>query len=187
MKRVLLIMMCVSLVCFTACAQKNNSKKGEKNMKTLVAYFSASGVTKGVAKKLAKTASADLYEITPEQRYTDADLDWRNKNSRSSLEMKDKNSRPAIKKDLKNLNEYSVIYIGFPIWWYTAPTIINTFLEAYDFSNKTIVLFATSGGSNITKSIEDLQAKYPNLNIKGGKLLNSPSDKQLEDFVKENL
>ena len=101
--------------------------------------------------------------------------------------MKDKNSRPAIKKDLKNLNEYSVIYIGFPIWWYTAPTIINTFLEAYDFSNKTIVLFATSGGSNITKSVEDLQAKYPNLNIKGGKLLNSPSDKQLEDFVKENL
>ena len=101
--------------------------------------------------------------------------------------MQDKNSRPAIKKDLKNLDEYSVVYIGFPIWWYTAPTIINTFLESYDFSGKTIILFATSGSSNITKSVNDLKAKYPNLNIKGGKLLNSPSKKQLEDFVKEGL
>ncbi|MEE3412555.1 MAG: flavodoxin [Bacteroidales bacterium] len=187
MKRVLLTIICASLVFFNACAQKQNNKKGDNNMKTLVAYFSASGVTKGVAQQLSKVANSDLYEITPEQKYTAADLDWRDKNSRSTIEMQDKNSRPAIKKDLKNLDEYSVVYIGFPIWWYTAPTIINTFLESYDFSGKTIILFATSGSSNITKSVNDLKAKYPNLNIKGGKLLNSPSKKQLEDFVKEGL
>lgn len=185
MKRFLLIMAIVGVFTMSACAQKQN-KQEENQMKTLVAYFSASGVTAGVAKDLAKVANADLYEIKPEVRYTDADLDWRDKQSRSTIEMKDKNSRPKIVKDLNNAQDYNLVYIGFPIWWYTAPTIINTFIESYDLSNKTIVLFATSGGSDIKKSVEDLQRTYPNLRIKGGKLLNNASQTELEKFVKEN-
>lgn len=185
MKRILLTLAVVGVFCLTACGQEQN-KKENTHMKTLVAYFSASGVTKNVAKQLAAVGDADLYEITPKEIYTDEDLDWTNKQSRSSVEMKDRSYRPAIEKNLRDLETYSVIYVGFPIWWYTAPTIINTFFESYDFSNKTVVLFATSGGSNITKSIEDLQKTYPNINIKGGKLLNSPSKKQLEDFVNSN-
>ncbi len=152
-------------------------------MKVLVAYFSASGVTKGVAQQLAEVAGADLHEIKPEQPYTDADLDWRNKESRSSVEMKDKNSRPAITDKLENMADYDVVFVGFPIWWYTCPTIINTFIEAYDFKGKTVVPFATSGGSTIEKSCEDLKATYPDLTWKDGKLLNKPSKEDLEQFV----
>ena len=152
-------------------------------MKVLVAYFSASGVTKGVAQQLAEVAGADLHEIKPEQPYTDADLDWRDKESRSSVEMKDKNSRPAITDKLENMADYDVIFVGFPIWWYTCPTIINTFMEAYDFKGKTVVPFATSGGSTIEKSCEDLKATYPDLTWKDGKLLNKPSKVDLELFV----
>ena len=152
-------------------------------MKVLVAYFSASGVTKGVAQQLAEVAGADLHEIKPEQPYTDADLDWRDKESRSSVEMKDKNSRPAITDKLENMADYDVVFVGFPIWWYTCPTIINTFMEAYDFKGKTVVPFATSGGSTIEKSCEDLKATYPDLTWKDGKLLNKPSKEDLEQFV----
>ena len=152
-------------------------------MKVLVAYFSASGVTKGVAQQLAEVAGADLHEIKPEQPYTDADLDWRDKESRSSVEMKDKNSRPAITDKLENIADYDVVFVGFPIWWYTCPTIINTFMEAYDFKGKTVVPFATSGGSTIEKSCEDLKATYPDLTWKDGKLLNKPSKEDLEQFV----
>ena len=152
-------------------------------MKVLVAYFSASGVTKGVAQQLADVAGADLHEIKPEQLYTDADLDWRDKESRSSVEMKDKNSRPAITDKLENMADYDVVFVGFPIWWYTCPTIINTFMEAYDFKGKTVVPFATSGGSTIEKSCEDLKATYPDLTWKDGKLLNKPSKEDLEQFV----
>ncbi len=183
MKRIFMILAVAGILCLTACGQKQN-KKENTQMKTLVAYFSASGVTKDVAEQLATVANADLHEITPEQIYTDADLDWTNKQSRSTIEMQDKSSRPAIKKNLENIGDYSTIYIGFPIWWYTAPTIINTFLEAYDFSGKTVILFATSGGSSITKSVEDLQKAYPNINIKSGKLLNRPTKQQIEGFVK---
>lgn len=115
-----------------------------------------------------------------------ADLDWTDKQSRSTLEMKNKNSRPAIVKDLQNAADYDVIFIGFPIWWYTAPTIINTFLEAYDFQGKTVIPFATSGGSSIKKACEDLKATYPNINWKVGKLLNRVSEKDLEQWTKEN-
>ena len=115
--------------------------------KKLVAYFSASGVTAKAAGKLAKAADADLFEIKPVQPYTRADLDWMNKKSRSSIEMADKSSRPEIAEKVSNMADYDVIFVGFPIWWYVAPTIINTFLEQYDLSGKKIVLFATSGGS----------------------------------------
>ena len=108
-------------------------------MKQLVAYFSASGITKAVAEKLARIKEADLFEIIPQEMYTSDDLDWTNANSRSSIEMKDKSSRPKIISKVKNINEYDVIYLGFPIWWYQAPTIINTFLEMYDFNGQTII------------------------------------------------
>lgn len=141
-------------------------------MSKLIAYFSASGVTEAKAKELAKVIGADLYEIVPAVRYTDADLNWMNKKSRSSVEMKDKSSRPALAETEHDFGAYDVIYIGFPIWWYTAPTIINTFLETFDFSAKKIVLFATSGGSNINRAVQDMRKQYPTLDIRGGKLLN---------------
>ena len=141
-------------------------------MSKLVTYFSASGVTEAKAKELAKAVGADLYEIAPAVRYTSADLDWMNKKSRSSVEMNDKSSRPALAETEHDFGAYDVIYIGFPIWWYTAPTIINTFLETFDFSGKKIVLFATSGGSSIDRAVKDMQKQYPALDIAGGKLLN---------------
>ena len=126
--------------------------------KILVAYFSASGVTKKAASLLAKAADADLFEIEPKIPYTGADLDWRNKESRSSLEMTDPSSRPEIKSRVENLSDYDAVFLGFPVWWYTAPTIVKTFLEAHDFTGKKIVLFATSGGSGLGKTENALRA-----------------------------
>lgn len=141
--------------------------------KKLVAYFSASGVTANAAKALANAAGADLYEIRPEIPYTNADLNWMDKNSRSSVEMKDKTYRPAIADRDAKIENYDIIFIGFPIWWYVAPTIINTFLETYDFANKTIVLFATSGGSGFGKTVQELKPSVsPTTDIIEGKLLN---------------
>ena len=153
--------------------------------KVLVAYFSASGVTKAAAEQLAEVAGADLHEIKPAQPYSEADLDWRDSLSRSSIEMKDKSSRPEITDKIANIQDYDVVYVGFPIWWYTAPTIVNTFMEAYDFNGKTVIPFATSGGSNIDKACEDLKAAYPNVNWKEGKLLNGVSKQDMEAWVKE--
>lgn len=183
MKEIAIMLVALLTMNLSACSQ--NNKKEDKEMKVLVAYFSASGTTKGVAQQLAEVAGADLHEIKPAQHYTDADLDWRNKKSRSSVEMQDKSSRPAITDKLKNLQDYDVIYVGFPIWWNTCPTIINTFMEAYDFQGKTVIPFATSGGSSIKKACEDLKAAYPDVKWKEGKLLNRTSKKDLEDWVKK--
>ena len=141
-------------------------------MSKAAAYFSASGVTRAKAKELAKVIGADLYEIVPAVPYTSADLDWKNSKSRSSIEMNDKNSRPALKETDYDFSEYDDIYIGFPIWWYKAPAIINTFLETYDLTGKKIVLFATSGGSSIEKAVKELRNQYPDLDIRGGELMN---------------
>lgn len=153
--------------------------------KSLVTYFSASGVTKKVAQKLAEAARADLFEIKPEVPYTSADLNWMDKKSRSSVEMNDKSFRPAIAEKCGNMSEYDVVYVGFPIWWYVAPTIINTFLESYDFSGKTIVLFATSGGSGFGKTVSELKGSVSDTTvIKEGKLFNSGvSEQQLISWV----
>ena len=140
--------------------------------KKLVAYFSASGTTANVAKGLAQAANADLYEIRPAVPYTRADLNWMDKQSRSSVEMRDRSSRPALADTDADIAAYDTIFVGFPIWWYVAPTIINSFLEAYDFSGKKIVLFATSGGSRIDRAIKDLTKLFPDLSIVEGKLLN---------------
>ena len=158
-------------------------------MKTLVTYFSASGVTKKAAQNLAKAAGADVFEIEPKVPYTKADLNWQDKKSRSSVEMQDKSSRPEIAKKLSNMSDYDVVFVGFPIWWYVAPTIINTFLESYDFSGKTIILFATSGGSGFGKTVENLKGSVSNTaTIKKGRVLNGKiDDKELAQWVKSIL
>ena len=141
-------------------------------MNALVAYFSASGTTAKAAKVLAKAADADLYEIKPAIPYTSADLNWMDKGSRSSVEMSDKHSRPALADTDAPIAGHDVIFVGFPIWWYVAPTIVNTFLESYDFTGKTIILFATSGGSGLGKSAVSLRASVPGARIVDGRLLN---------------
>ena len=176
MKHILLTLAAMTLA-LTACGQN------KKEMKTLVAYFSATGTTEAVAKDLAEVTGGTLYEIKPEVKYTAADLDWRNKESRSSVEMQDKNSRPAIVKDLKDAESYDRIFIGFPVWWYTAPTIINTFIETYGFEGKTVIFFATSGGSTIDKANRDFAAAYPKINWKAGKTLNSESKAEMKTWV----
>ncbi len=142
----------------------------------LVVYFSASGVTKTVANSLAALAGADIYEIEPVRKYTDEDLNWNDSNSRSSVEMKDTSSRPEIVKKSLDTSIYSTVYLGFPIWWYTAPTIVKTFLESYDFNGKKIVLFATSGSSGLGKSGSDLQPCAPGATFISGKIIRSKSD-----------
>ena len=173
----------------SACSQGNkqteNKGMNEEGPKVLVAYFSATGTTKGVAQQLAEVTGGTLHEIKPAVAYTDADLDWHNQQSRSSVEMQDKSSRPAITDKLQNMQDYDVIYVGFPIWWYTCPTIINTFMEAYDLKGKTVIPFATSGGSSIEQACADLKSAYPDVNWKEGKLLNNASKQDLEEWVKK--
>ena len=139
----------------------------------LVAYFSATGVTAKVAELIADAAGADVYQIQPEVQYTPADLNWMDKNSRSSVEMNDKKIRPAMVKRSLQVEDYDVVFLGFPIWWYVAPTIINTFLESFDFAGKKIILFATSGGSGFGKTVEELKVSVTDdTQIVEGKLLN---------------
>lgn len=155
-------------------------------MKDLVAYFSASGVTSKLANNLAKVIGADVFEIKPAVAYTKADLNWMDKNSRSSVEMADKSFRPEIANAKIDTSNYDTIYIGFPIWWYVAPTIINTFLEANDFSGKKIVLFATSGSSGFGNTVKELQPSAPNAEIIAGEVLNgNPSDEKLKAFAEK--
>lgn len=146
--------------------------------KKLVAYFSASGVTAKVAERLSESIGADLHEITPKVRYTDADLDWREKTSRSSIEMSNPASRPEIERIRDNMQDYDTIYLGFPIWWYIAPTIINTFLESYDLTGKTIVPFATSGGSGMGKTNELLLPSCPGAILTEGCVFKADISKQ---------
>ena len=157
--------------------------------KTLVAYFSATGTTKAVAEGLARVAGADLFEIEPEVPYARADLDWNNDNSRTSVEMRDPASRPAIKEADPQLADYDLVFLGFPIWWYTAPTLIKTFLEKHDFSGKTIVLFATSGTSGFGKTAESLKESVgKGTIIKEGMVYGGhPSDEALKALVQKSL
>lgn len=179
MKRMILSVMMLSALALTACGQT----KKHNEMKTLVAYLSATGTTEAIAEDLASVTGATLYEIKPEEKYTAADLDWHDKQSRTSLEMADKTSRPAIVKDLKDADSFDVIYIGFPVWWYTAPTIINTFIETYGFEGKTVIFFATSGGSSIDKANKDFKAQYPKINWKEGKTLNGAKKAEIKAWA----
>ena len=152
--------------------------------KKLVAFFSASGTTKKVAEMIAEEAKADLLEIEPKVPYTKADLNWMDKKSRSSVEMNDKKYRPEIVKKEIDTDSYDEILLGFPIWWYVAPTIINTFLEAHDFSGKKIVLFATSGGSGFGNTVKELQPSAPDAVITEGRLLNRGTKQEIREWVK---
>ena len=141
------------------------------NARILVAFFSASGVTARAAKEIAAAVGADLYEIRPQQPYTAADLDWTNKKSRSSVEMNDPAARPAIAGDLPEMDRYDTVFLGFPIWWYVEPRIVDTFMEACDVAGKTFIPFATSGGSGVEGAARNLQKAYPQAQWKAGKLL----------------
>ena len=152
---------------------------------TLVAFFSASGTTKKIAEMIAEAANADLHEIAPKVLYTKDDLNWMNKKSRSSIEMSDKSIRPEIADSNLDMESYNEIILGFPIWWYVAPTIINTFLEKYDLTGRKIVLFATSGGSGFGNTVKELQPSAPGAEIVEGKLLNRANKQEIENWVKE--
>lgn len=168
--------------CTSACGQ--TSKKAETTSpKVLVTYFSATGTTEEAAKAIAKVTGGELYEIAPKDPYTDADLDWNNNHSRSSLEMNNKNSRPALKSTKANIADYDVIYIGYPIWWGVAPRIINTFIEAHNLKGKTLIPFATSGGSGISRSITELKKSYPDITWQDGRLLNGASESKVRSWL----
>lgn len=155
--------------------------------KTLVAYFSATGATMNVASRLARATDSDLFAIVPSDPYTSADLNWRDKQSRSTLEASDPSCRPAIVSKVKRIEDYDTIFLGFPIWRYVAPVIINTFLESYDLAGKTIVLFATSGGSGMGKTASVLRPSAPNAKIVEGGILNNASDAELKNFAARYL
>ena len=164
--------------------EQRKYKEDPQMTKALVAYFSASGVTAGVAEKLAKAVEADLYEIAPEVPYTKADLNWMNKKSRSSVEMNDRSSRPAIGTAVDNMDQYDTVFVGFPVWWYREPSIIDTFMESYDFAGKTIIPFATSGGSGLGDSYKNLQALAPGAKvINGERFPASASEEKLKDWA----
>lgn len=188
MKKILVFLTAVLFA--TACNAKPNTQEVKqpmaKNQKVLVAYFSATGTTKKVAQNLAKAVNADIYEIKPLTPYTSADLNWHDSNSRSSVEMNDKSARPEIAEDNFSVKDYDIIYLGFPIWWGTAPRIINTFLEKQDFANKKIIIFATSGSSSIGNTDKDLKPSISSSAkiIKGKTLNGNPSVEELTEWVK---
>lgn len=176
---------CMAIVAMAACQPKNQNTEQMNNdtRKSLVTYFSATGITKAAAEKLAEAANADLFEITPEKPYTPADLDWKNKQSRSSLEMSDKSSRPAISGKVENMAQYDTVYVGFPIWWYIAPTIVNTFVEQYELSGKTVIPFFTSGGSEAGETLQYLKPSAPDAKWLEPKNMNGLASAEIKAWV----
>ena len=174
----LVSLMAIVAMCTTVYAQKGEGK-------VLVAYFSATGTTEDVAEKIAAVTGGELHEIAPEQAYTNADLDWNNRQSRSSVEMNDPKSRPALKEKKANIADYDVVYIGFPIWWGVAPHIVNTFIESHDLKGKTLIPFATSGGSGISQAVAALRKAYPELNWQDGKLLNRADERTIRAWIEK--
>ena len=162
---------------------KINMNSMQSNHKVLVAYFSATGVTARAAQKVAEATGGEVYAITPAKPYTDADLDWRDKQSRSSVEMNDPKARPALGGERLDVSEYDVVFIGYPIWWNQAPRLINTFIESHDLKGKAVISFATSGGSTIAGSAATLKRSYPALEWKEGRLLNRADEKTLRTWI----
>lgn len=184
MYKIIFALLAMVGIATTSCAQqKQDMNKKQSDNKTLVVYFSATGTTAGAAKKLAQVTGGELYAITPAESYTSADLDWHNKQSRSSAEMNNSKSRPAIKEGKKNMADYDVVFIGYPIWWNLSPRIINTFIESHELKGKTIIPFATSGGSSIANSVTALKKAYPELNWKEGKLLNRMNESDIREWI----
>jgi len=174
---------CMALWAVAACHAQTTDNVMNNNSKTLVAYFSATGTTMEAATRLARVAHADLHEIVPAVPYTAADLNWRDKKSRSTLEMQDKSSRPAIANRVEDIAQYDTIFVGYPIWWYIAPTIINTFLEQYDLTGKTIVPFFTSGGSGAGETMRYLRPSAPGANWVDPKNLNFMGDSEIKSWL----
>ena len=162
-----------------------NVNKRQSSHKILVAYFSATGTTARAAERLADVSGGDLYVIAPVQPYTSADLDWKDKQSRSSVEMNDPKARPALKGKRENIADYDVVFIGYPIWWNLAPRIINTFIESHDLKGKAVIPFATSGGSTLAGSAASLKKTYPALNWREGRLLNRADEKVIRAWIDE--
>lgn len=176
------------LVALSSCAEKKGTEmkeNNEKSGKALVTYFSATGNTRRAANQLADVLGADVFEIKPEKAYSDADLDWNDSTSRCYFEMHNLEHRPAVADTVKNMADYDTVFVGFPIWWYIAPTIINTFIENNNLEGKTIVCFATSGGSPIEPCVDALKKQYPNLNWAEGRLLNNASRQDLQAWKNE--
>ena len=182
MKRFIIAVMSIMLLAYNVYAQENSKQEN-----ALIVYFSATGTTAGVAKKIAEIAGSELYEIVPQKPYTNADLNWRDKQSRSSREMGDLRSRPAIKGKKENIADYDVIFLGYPIWWNVAPVILNTFSESHDLKGKTVVPFATSGSSGIDNSVAELKKTYPEIKWRNGKLLNHADNQTITEWLKNEL
>ena len=179
-KFIFVLLVVVGMATASNAQEKQNMK--QSNNKPLVAYFSVTGTTARAAEK-ARVTGGELYAITPVESYTNADLDWNDKRSRSSVEMNDPKSRPAIQEAKKNIADYDVIFIGYPIWWNLAPRIIDTFIETHRLAGKTLIPFATSGGSGITNSVGALKKAYPDLNWKEGKLLNRMDENGIREWI----
>lgn len=182
-KFLLILLSVVGMATATFAQQKQNMNNKQSNQKVLVAYFSATGTTARAAEKVARTTGGELYAITPAQPYTDADLNWNDKRSRSSVEMNDQKSRPALGGKRLDVSDYDIVFIGYPIWWDLAPRIINTFIENHALKGKTVIPFATSGSSSIANSAATLKRTYPALNWKEGKLLNRTDEKTIRTWI----
>ena len=212
-KLVSILMMFALLLSFTACSNSDSGEESEKlpdtasqteqqssavgeenketepnetEAKALVVYFSCTGNTKAVAQRISELTGADLYEIVPADPYTDEDLNYNNDNCRANREMDDPSSRPAIGSDTIDISSYNTVFIGYPIWWGTMPRIINTFLDTYDLSDKTVMPFCTSGGSGISKSVSDMKAQEPDADIRDGLRANGSSDSSINKWLSDN-
>ena len=184
-KCLLVLLSVVGMATATFAQQKQDMNSKQSNHKVLIAYFSATGTTARAAQKVAAATGGELYAITPAQSYTDADLDWHDTRSRSSVEMSDPKARPAIKGKKENIADYDVVFIGYPIWWNLAPRIINTFIESHDLKGKTVVPFATSGSSSIANRAATLKHTYPALKWKEGRLLNRTDEKTIRTWIEK--
>ena len=182
----ILLLAVLTVFAALACSQ-NKVKKTMEKKKVLVMYFSATGTTRQVAKQIAKIADADICEIIPTKPYSSADLDWTNKQSRSSVEMNNLKARPAIKPFSVDMSKYDFVFLGYPIWWDLAPRAVNTFIETTNLAGKTVIPFATSGGSSIGNSVAVLKQSYPNIKWQSGKLLNRVSEKEIETWVATSM
>ena len=183
MNKIMLTLAAVMTMCFAACAQNKGEKSMQTESKPLVVYFSATGTTAKAARTIAEVTGGTLYEIVPQQAYTSDDLNWNDKQSRSSVEMNNPQARPALKDTKLDIAAHDVIFIGYPIWWGQAPRIINTFIESHDLKGKTLVPFATSGGSGISNSVKELRKAYPDLEWQDGKLLNRANRNTVQNWV----
>lgn len=180
------ILMLTAVASFASCSPKNSSENNPVKAtepKILVAYFSAQGHTKAIAEKIASVTGGDIFEIVPVNIYTEEDLDGWNESARGTRESKDRSTRPKVKNKLEDFEKYDTVYLGFPIWWFTAPTIINTFLEQYDTDGKTIIPFATSGGSEYGDTEKDLRVSAPKAIFKPGKVLNCMDEQQIKNWI----